>query len=222
MKTVTQLSSHCASLAYVVAVGLFCLLAVPALAQTAPGPITVKVKIEAKPDPTKAVGLILSSSETQEIADTKIEKVGDKLFDVSFTVDPASLSEDSVATAMAFNATGDVIFANVTPILLSNTATALASIPDCPPEDPSFAIQFNQAGSLQQLVDVRTERAELVRFKISRILTPAFSDRLTQLESALGLSRPEPLNANLPAAELVDRLSRLDHALKKYKSFKKL
>jgi len=194
---------------------------VAAHAQAQRQPLVVKVKVESKPDPTKAVGLIISASETIEITDTKIEKVGDKLFDISFSVDPAALRDDSVATAMAFNAAGEIVFANVTPALLSGGAAMLSSIPDCPPEDPSFAIQFNQFGPLQQLVDVRTERAELVRFKISRILTPEFSQRLTQLEGALGLSRPEPLSAALSAGELIDRVSRLDHALKKYKAFKK-
>jgi hypothetical protein len=52
------------------------------------------------------------------------------------------------------------------------------------------------------------------------MLTPELTQRLTQLETALGLSRPEPLSSSLPPSELVDRLTRLDHALKKYKSFK--
>ena len=205
-----------------IALGMAPAICVPsAFAETTRGPIKVRVKVESKPEPTKAIGLIISTSDSQEIPETTIEKVGDKLYDISFTVDASTLSEDSVATAMAFNSNGDVVFANVTPALLSGTAASIASIPDCPAEDPSFAIQFNQFGPLQQLVDVRTERAELVRFKISRLLTPEFSQRLTQLEGALGLARPEPLSANLSAAELVDRLSRLDHALKKYKSFKK-
>jgi len=205
----------------VVAVAAAALMAIPcAEAQAGSGPVTVKVKVEMKPDASKAVGLIISTTETQQIPETTIEKVGDKLFDITFKVDRSSLSADSVATAMAFNAAGEIAFANVTPVL-DIDATSIASIPDCPAEDPSFAIQFNQYGPLQQLVDVRTERAELARFKISKLLTPDFAHRLTELENALGLKRPDPLSASLPAGELVDRLSRLDHALKKYKSFRK-
>jgi hypothetical protein len=191
-------------------------------AQAAPasGAVTVKVKVEAKPEPSKAIGIVLSAGEALQINDTTIEKVGDKLYDISFKVDASALSEDSVATAMAFNSNGDVVFANVTPALLSSTAALVASIPNCPPEDPSLAIQFNHFGPLQQLVDVRIARSELLRSNITSMLTPELTQRLTQLETALGLSRPEPLSSSLPPSELVDRLTRLDHALKKYKSFK--
>ncbi len=184
------------------------------------GAVVVKVKVEAKPEPSKAIGIVLSAGETLQINDTTIEKVGDKLYDISFKVDASALSEDSVATAMAFNSNGDVVFANVTPALLSSTAALVASIPNCPPEDPSLAIQFNHFGPLQQLVDVRIARSELLRSNITALLTPELTQRLTQLETALGLSRQEPLSSSLPPAELVDRLTRLDHALKKYKSFK--
>lgn len=184
------------------------------------GAVVVKVKVEAKPEPSKAIGIVLSAGETLQINDTTIEKVGDKLYDISFKVDASALSEDSVATAMAFNSNGDVVFANVTPALLSSTAALVASIPNCPPEDPSLAIQFNHFGPLQQLVDVRIARTELLRSNITSMLTPELTQRLQQLETALGLSRQEPLSSSLPPAELVDRLSRLDLALKKYKSFK--
>ncbi len=197
------------------------LSAQPASAAPNSGKVAIKVKVESKPEPSKAVGLVMSAGETLQIEDTKIEKVGDKLYDISFSVDSSALSEDSVATAMAFNSNGDVVFANVTPALLSSTASIIASIPDCPPEDPSLAIQFNHFGPLQQLVDVRVARAELLRSNIAKELTPDRVQRLTQLEAALGLARPEPLSASLPPSELVDRLSRLDHALKKYKNFKR-
>ncbi len=194
----------------------------PSVVHAAPqsGPVVIKVKVEAKPEPSKAIGIVLSAGETIQVNDTTIEKVGDKLFDISFRVDASALSEDSVATAMAFNSNGDVVFANVTPALLSSTAALVASIPNCPPEDPSLAIQFNHFGPLQQLVDVRIARTELLRSNITSMLTPELTQRLTQLETALGLSRQEPLSSSLPPSELVDRLTRLDHALKKYKSFK--
>jgi len=205
----------------VIAAAAVALLCQPASAAPQTGKVLVRVKVESKPEPTKAVGLVLSAGETLQVEDTKIERVGDKLFDISFSVDASALSEDSVATAMAFNSNGDVVFANVTPALLSSTAAIIASIPDCQPEDPSLAIQFNHFGPLQQLVDVRIARVELLRSSISNELTPELLQRLTQLEAALGLSRPEPLSALLTPSELVDRLTRLDLALKKYKSFKK-
>jgi hypothetical protein len=183
-------------------------------------PLAITVTVEAKPDPIRAVGLVFSSAGSKEIADTKITKIGDKLFQVEFSVDRASLREDSVASAVAYDASGTASYANVTPALLSETRAIIEAIPDCPAEDVSKIAQVTSPGTLQQLVDVRAERAELVRTRIARVLDPKFLAKLQKFEEVLGLSRPTELSAQLPAPELIDRLSRIDHAYKKYQSEK--
>jgi hypothetical protein len=183
-------------------------------------PVAITVRVEAKPEPVRAVGLIFSSSGSQEIADTKINKIGDKLFQIEFSVDRSILHQDSVASAIAYDANGTASYANVTPALLSEARTLLESIPDCPAEDISKIAQLTSPGTLQQLVDVRAERAELVRTRIARVLDPKFLAKLQKFEEVLGLSRPTELSPQLPAPELIDRLSRIDHAYKKYQSEK--
>lgn len=183
-------------------------------------PVAITVRVEAKPDPVRAVGVVFSSSGSKEIAETKIKKIGDKLFEVEFLVDRSNLREDSVASAVAYDANGTASYANVTPALLSEARTLLASIPECPAEDISKIAQLTSPGTLQQLVDVRAERAELVRTRIARVLDAKFLAKLQKFEEVLGLSRPTELSAQLPAPELIDRLSRIDHAYKKYQSEK--
>jgi len=184
-------------------------------------PITVNVQVEAKPEPKKVVGLVLSSGRTIEIEDTKIKQVGEKLYMISFVVDRNVVRKDSVATAMVFDESGNVTFANVSPELLSDNRTLLSRIPECAPEDPAAIVKLDQEGPLQKLVDVRTERAALARLKISRMLDEPFLEKLQRFENAFGLDSSEELNASLPPDVLVDRLSRITHAVKKYRMFKK-
>jgi hypothetical protein len=182
--------------------------------------VNVTVRVEAKPDPVRAVGLVFSSTSSTEIADATITKIGDKLFEVRFAVDRASLRPDSVASAIAYDPAGTTFYANVTPALLSETRTLLESIPDCPAQDTTQIAQLTSPGTLQQLVDVRAERAELVRLRIARVMDAKFLAKLQKFEEVLGLSRATELSAQLPAPELIDRLSRIDHAFKKYQSQK--
>lgn len=184
-------------------------------------PLTVNVRVEAKPEPKKAVGMVLSAGRTVEISETTIKKVGEKVYLISFVVDRNIVRKDSVATAMAFDENGTVSFANVSPELLSDGKTLLSRIPECPAEDPSAIVKLDQQGPLQQLVDVRTERAELARLKISRMLDESFLTKLHRFEDAFGLDKSEELSASLPPEVLVDRLSRITHAVKKYRMFKK-
>jgi hypothetical protein len=183
-------------------------------------PLTVNVRVETKPEPKKAIGMVLSSGRTVEIPETTIKKVGEKLYLISFVVDRNIVRKDSVATAMAFDENGSVSFANVSPALLSDGKTLLSSIPECPSEDPSAIVKLDQQGPLQQLVDVRSERAELARLKISRMLDESFLAKLNRFEDAFGLDKSEELSASLPPEVLVDRLSRITHAMKKYRMFK--
>ena len=184
-------------------------------------PLTVNVRVEAKPEPKKAVGMVLSAGRTIEIPETTIKKVGEKLYLISFVVDRNIVRKDSVATAMAFDENGNVSFANVSPELLSDGKTLISRIPECPSEDPSAIVKLDQQGPLQQLVDVRNERAELARLKISRMLDESFLAKLNRFEDAFGLDKSEELSASLPPEVLVDRLSRITHAMKKYRMFKK-
>jgi hypothetical protein len=182
--------------------------------------IPVSVWVEAKPEPVRAKGLVFSSTKAQEVTDATLKKIGDKLYEVSFSVSRGELQDDSVATAVVYDADGRSSYANVTPALLSETRNVLSAIKDCPAEDTSSVALLNSPGTLQQLVDVRTERMQLIRLKIAKVLDKNFLAKLKKFEQVLGLERVDQLSADLPAAELIDRLSRIDHAIKKFQSSK--
>jgi hypothetical protein len=178
-------------------------------------------RVEAKNEPKKAIGMLLSAAGSIQVPETTIVKVADKLYDITFSIDKSSLTSDTVATAIAYSESGDVYFAAVTPPVLSDTHAALATIPECPAEDPTKIAMLNQLGPLQQLVDVRNERAKFARLRLERTLTTELRARLKKAEQVFGLAAPQEFSSELPATELVDRLSRISFALKNYRAFKK-
>jgi hypothetical protein len=186
------------------------------------GPIQVKVRVETKPEPTKALGILLSTTGVREVSETSIEKVGEKLYDIAFTVERSGLTDDTVATAMTTSAEGEVSFANVTPALLSESHSITGNIPECAGEDPTSIAILNQLGPLRQLVDVREERSKFAREKIRRVMDDSMLSKLSRFEKHFGLGQSkEALTADLPAEKLLDRLSRINFALAEFKTFKK-
>ena len=204
--------------------GLLCAMAaflpLACSADGARGMVEIVVRVEAKPEPKKAVGIIFSARSSHQVEETSISKVGDKLYEISFLAPRTVVQNDSVASAIAYDENGSVFFANVTPALAPETKEILASIPECPGEDGSRLTGVTSPGTLQQLIDVRTERMNIVRLKISRIMDESFLTKLNKFEEAFGLSHPSELSADLPADELIERLSRINHAVRKYQMYK--
>jgi hypothetical protein len=190
-------------------------------AQDGKGALSVRTRVESKDEPKKAIGMVLSTNGSQQYPGATVTKVSDKLYDIAFSVDKSALTEDSVATAIAFTEAGAIVFANVTPPVLADNQEALASIPECSPEDTTTVAALNQIGPLQQLVDVRTERSSFARMRLDRALTPEMKARLKKAEQVFGLNSTEEISSTLPALELIDRLSRINFALKNYRAFKR-
>lgn len=180
--------------------------------------ITVKVRVESPREPARAIGLIVSSHGAKQISDTIVQKVTDKLFDIVFPVDRKLLDDNSVATAMAISAGGDITFANMTPTLLSNQRAGVTSVPECPPIDPTLTVMTNKFGTYQQLVQIREQRAKLARERVRLLLDGDLLEKLQRAEEAFGLIHAEELSVNLPPQELADRLARISYALKEYQS----
>jgi hypothetical protein len=61
---------------------------------------------------------------------------------------------------------------------------------------------------------------EIVRLKLRRAMEGNVLAKLIKFEEAFGLTRPDSLSADLPPAELYERLSRIQHALRRYQSYK--
>ena len=182
--------------------------------------VPVAVRVESKPTLVSAVGIVFSARSSFEVTDTTVTKIGDKLYEVTFSVPRSKIQPDTVASAIGTNEEGGSLFASVTPALMSEARDLLASVPECPGQDSSRAVTTTTPGTLKQLVDVRAERMDIVRLKIKRSIDATVLAKLTKFEEAFGLSRASELSADLPPAELIDRLSRIQHALRRYQSYK--
>lgn len=182
--------------------------------------VKVVVRAESKPTLVKASGIVFSSGSSTNISDTTISKIGDKLYEISFSVPRSKLQPDSVASAIATDEAGATVFGNVTPALNSEGRDLLASVPECPGEDSSKVTTISTPGALKQLVDVRAERLDIVKLKLKRAMDQNVLAKLAKFEEAFGLSRSADLSPDLPAADLIERLSRIEHALRKYQSYK--
>jgi hypothetical protein len=182
--------------------------------------LTIAVRVESKPQLVRARGIVFSSRSSFEVTDTEITKIGDKLYEITFSAPRSKVLSDSVASAIATDENGSEVFATVTPAYDSEAKNLLASVPECPAEDSSRAVNTTSPGTIKQLVDVRAERMEIVRLKIKRAMDGNVLQKLAKFEEAFGLTRAEELNPDLPPEELFDRLSRIHHALRKYQTYK--
>jgi hypothetical protein len=180
--------------------------------------IPVSVRVESKPPIVSAKGIVFSSRSSFEVTDTTVAKIGDKLYEVTFSVPRSKVQPDSVASAVATDDQGESVFASVTPAIASEARDLLASIPECPGQDSSRAISTTSPGTLKQLVDVRAERMDIVRMKLKRAMDGNVIAKLSKFEEAFGLTRSDALSPDLPPAELLERLSNIQHALRKYQA----
>ena len=125
---------------------------------------------------------------------------------------------------------GDVAFANVTPALKVDSKNLVANIPECPAQTADADLLISQMGTLRQLVEVREERANLLRKRVQAALSGKFYERVAELEKVFGLNypnelvvdgeTPEEVAKRTTPADLVDRLARVNFAVKKYEAFR--
>jgi hypothetical protein len=160
---------------------------------------------------------VLSKGTASQEKDTKVTKIGDYLYEVLFKVPSSTLDESSVGTALVITKDDQWIFGSITPALVSNPDGELLNVPECPPELVSDKIQQGHVAPFKSLVDIRSARADLAKMQIGRLLSDEFLVKLRKAEQLFGISRTTELSADLPAAELVDRLARLSDAIRDFK-----
>ena len=177
----------------------------------------VEVTLDTKLEVRSAIGLLLSSQGAQQVRETDVHQASEILKLVSFPYLPDKVTPDTVASALVVLEDGSIAFANVRPILKGQRdAKSFASLPDCEPEEATRVSVHDQFGLFESLVEIRSARREVNQIKIKKILAGPFLEKLKRLERGFGLAHPDELSADLPAAELVDRLSRLATAIRSY------
>lgn len=161
---------------------------------------------------TQAVGLLISPNRTVQKPEVTLSEMKDGHVVASFRYATSEVAEDTVATAVATRSDGSMVFANVRPLVPGSLSSSLLNIKACPSEVVNIDPSRNEV--LRRLVDVQLKRRELFRQKLSESLTPEMLERLGKLERGFGLERSSPLTASLSPIELIDRLSRIETAIK--------
>lgn len=179
------------------------------------------LKIESDQDPTSSVGLLISSDGTTQKLETEVKRLDNRFVTVSFNCDDDEVRNDSVATAMIVTADGEILFSDLQPVLLSDNTSALAELPDCPDKINLPPAIEDQYANLQKLVEIRGQRRAISQTRITRIMQDAFLEKLRKLERGFGLDQKKELAPDMNPLELLDRLSRLQTALRNYQANKK-
>jgi hypothetical protein len=190
------------------------ILAIPANAASR----AVQIDVQSQIEPSTAVGLVISADKTTQILDTTISKSAPGVITVTIPVPESAIGPDTTVSAVVLSAKGEVVFGNVKPVLGAELDLSLTSIPLCPPEQVSIAALSSQVSLLEELHRIRQKRRDQAKAQAAQLLSEDLLERLQKLERGFGLARETPLSADLPPLELVDRLSRLNDALRSWET----
>lgn len=173
--------------------------------------VTVSVDLPIIGEPRSVTGIALGP--TLEM----IKSVSLKRFSAGALTATFNVPDKSTAVlAMAEMEDGSTIFGDTRLVSTAQTTPSLASIPECSvagviKADPS------QRGLMESLVEIRTARRDVIKNRINTILSGATLEKARKLEELFGLARSEPLTAELPPTQIIDRVSRLTAAIKSYR-----
>ncbi len=179
-------------------------------------PTTVSIPLQSDFTPAKAVGLIISKKDVKQVANAQVDEIGQNRYIVSFVVDKATTPLTTTLSAIAFSedeqqsvmadvkAFGNVLIPPAKEVCISADKINITQ------RVKSIAVQ-------RKLIAIRQERRNNQRNEFLNTFDEETKAQLDKLAHALGIPTEPPIDSEeLHPAELVDRLSRLEHALLNY------
>lgn len=175
----------------------------------------VELQLKVPFEPAKVLGLLISSKAPIEKNNPSVTKLPAGGFVVAFSYSDSEVQDDTVATALAISAEGEIAFADVRPLIYPDVDKAYLTMPSCAEEalgepDPDV---YQNIALLELLYETRSSRREVHRVQVEQLLTGQLLERLAKIEAGMGLSYEAPLSAALPPQTLLDRLQKIKHAL---------
>lgn len=193
---------------------LFVLSAGDSLAQSR----TLNVLVQTELKPLTAVGLIVQPGRTVQKPEVSKEEVRPGLWKISFKAQGSELAADSLASAMIIAEDGSIALGDMTPAAGRSVVDRFLSLPECSSPKISITRLQSQASVLESLVAVRGERRNVLQQGLRKELRGELLEKALRLEKGFGLTREIELNPELPPLELIDRLSRLNAAIKNHRA----
>ena len=180
----------------------------------------ISIDVQTQVEPATAVGLIISNGKTVQKLNPQIEKASPGSIVVSFEVKESEIYSDSAASALVVSNRGEVVFGNVKLLEDPRFDEALSNVPYCKAEQVSSTALSGQLPLLEELYRIRLKRRDQTKAQVGAILDSDTLAKLRKLERGFGLAREKELSIDLPALELVDRLARLQTALRSWEKRK--
>jgi hypothetical protein len=178
----------------------------------------VEINVHSSFDPAQAVGLIFSSSGTEQKLGPKLRRVSEDMIVVSFPVVESSISADTFGSALVISNDGQVALGDVKSLALRSEHSSFYSLAACIEQEDPSALRISEVGPIQRLVEFRSKRRAVSRDKIKLLLNEDFLQKIAKLEQGFGLDRTKPLAADTHPLEIIDRASRLIQAITAYKN----
>lgn len=182
----------------------------------------VPVTIPAGVEPSKVVGIVLTSKGVIEKTGVTVDSQENGTTRLSIPVERSESGESTLVTAMFETASGEVMFAPLTVLEEEARETKRANRKLCTMPLPiaNDETLVSNTGALQSLIEIRKVRRDFVQLEISNKLRGDLLRKLQNLEAGFGLVNGTPLSPELPPAELTIRLYRILTAIRNFEANK--
>jgi len=159
--------------------------------------------------PGSAVGLLMGPGGTRQV-DAEVEEIAAGVYRVSFTVDMEKIEFGTTATALAVSKNGETAMGDVRSLSMAESGAR----PQACVEDVS--VRGDSLSIYEKLIKLREERRNLIKQGVDKEFSNEVRDKLSTLERGFGLDTEPPLSSDLPPLLLLNRLGRLQEALREY------
>lgn len=176
----------------------------------------ITFEVKSSIEPSTAVGLIMNSDGIVQKPGAEITKESPGVLKVSFLIDSGDIKPNTFASAIVYSSEGDMALSSVRAL----QANAILEVPVCPPEPVVVQNVSNQIGLLQSLVSVRGARRENAKARVKELLSGDLLETIKKLEKGFGISFNSEISSDIHPLELIDRLTRVLHAIKNYRAGK--
>ena len=177
---------------------------------------TVSIPLKADFKPTKVLGLIIAKKDVKQVPNAQIDQVGPNEYIVSFAVDKAKTPLTTTLSAIAFSEDEkQSVFSDVK--AFGNVMIPPAKEECISADKEKITAKVKSISMQKRLISIREERRVNQRNEFLAVFDQKTLTKLYSLSTALGIpTEPAFDSEELHPADLVDRLSRLEHALLNY------
>jgi hypothetical protein len=174
----------------------------------------VEVEIPTTLEANEAYGLIFSEGHPPQRVEAELDSVIPNIYIAKF---PVTLDAgEQYASAFIVNEKGLKAFGRT--VRARSDQKSIASLRTCQAESNLRPRDKQSFGLIEELVRIRYKRRDSYHEQITKILTPELLQRIHSLESKFGLDDSADIDPEkVSALALIERVSRLIHAVKRYK-----